>query len=161
MPFYASACRVKNQRICRSKKIWRQPPPCQCLLLTAADFTIVGVSPPWAGFSAVTDGGGPAPGGSLVPSGMAGTEVLYLLTLDGPIWPLSAPRQLQLRMTGAVPTSVTFTGGDLARSYTFRTDQADVAPPSTSDTWVWYSTFSQPGGGFLFTPGQTYCVCFN
>ena len=128
--------------------------------LTAADLS--GGNPVIrAGFSAGAPGG-PAAGGSLNPSGTTWTEVLLIVTLDGPVWPISAPRQLHLRVIGVhVPASITITGGDLSKSYTLKTDEADVKPPTTTDIWVWYSTFSQPGGGFLFTPGVTYTIIFN
>ena len=161
MPFYANACRVKNQRICRSRKIQRPPRGAPVgLLLTAADISPPGQGVLRTGFSN-GDSGGPPAGGSLVPSSIAGTDVLVVTTLDGPIWPQSAPRQLHLRLTGIIPTSVIFTGGDLTKSYTLRLDEADIAPPTTPNTWAWYKAFSQVGGGFLFTPNITYTIFFN
>ena len=165
MPFYANACRVKNQRICRSRKIWRPPPVAPTampggLLLTAADISPHGHEVLRTGFSN-GDSGGPPAGGSLVPPGIAGTDVLVVTTLDGPIWPQSAPRQLHLRLTGIIPTSVIFTGGDLTKSYTLRLGEADIEPPMTPNTWAWYKAFSKVGGGFLFTPNVTYTLFFN
>ena len=128
--------------------------------MTAADLS--GGSPaPIDGFSAGAPGG-PAAGGSLNPSGTTWTEVLLVLTHDGPVWPASGAKQLPLRAIGVhVPASITITGGDLSQSYTLKTNEADVKPPSTADIWIWYSTFSQPGSGFLFTPGVTYTLIFN
>ena len=131
--------------------------------LTAADLS--GGSPlQLDGFSSGALGG-PAAGGSLNPSGTTWTEVLGIRTLDGVVslpphgYP---PRQFALRIIGVhVPASITITGGDLSKSYTLKTDEADVKPPTAPDTWTWYTTFSQPGGGFLFTPGVTYTIIFN
>ena len=157
MGFYANACRVRNQRICSVKLPRRKSSSHITIKLTAADLPSGG--PTRAGFSA---GPSPPAGGSLDPPSISGIVISRLMTLDGPAFPASPPKQLQLLGTfSVVPTSVTFTGGDLTKSYNFRTNEADVKPPGVPDTWVWYSTFSQPGEGFLFTPGQIYTIIFN
>ena len=150
MGFYANACRVKNQRICSVKLPIRKFSPVT-IKLTAGDIP-GGTGVARAGFSA---GPFPPASGSLDPPSISGIVISRLLILDGPAFPGAAPKQLQLLGTfSVVPTSITFTGGDLTKSYNFRTNEADVKPPGVPDTWVWYSTFSQPGEGFLFTTGQ-------
>jgi len=157
MGFYANACRVKNQRICSVKLPIRKFSHVT-IKLTAGDIPS-GTGVARAGFSA---GPFPPASGSLDPPSISGIVISQLLILDGPAFPAAAPKQLQLLGTfSVVPTSVTFTGGDLTKSYNFRTNEADVKPPGVPDTWVWYSTFSQPGEGFLFTPGQIYTIIFN
>jgi len=157
MGFYANACRVKNQRICSVKLPIRKFSHVT-IKLTAGDIPS-GTGVPRAGFSA---GPFPPASRSLDPPSISGIVISQLLILDGPAFPAAAPKQLQLLGTfSVVPTSVTFTGGDLTKSYNFRTNEADVKPPGVPDTWVWYSTFSQPGEGFLFTPGQIYTIIFN
>lgn len=157
MGFYANACRVKNQRICSVKLPIRKFSHVT-IKLTAGDIP-GGTGVARAGFSA---GPFPPASGSLDPPSISGIVISRLLILDGPAFPAAAPKQLQLLGTfSVVPTSITFTGGDLTKSYNFRTNEADVKPPGVPDTWVWYSTFSQPGEGFLFTPGQIYTIIFN
>lgn len=158
MGFYANACRVRNQRICSVKLPLRTPSSQIIIKLTAGDIPSGGAA--LTGFS--TGLAGPPAGGSLDPSSIPGVAISYILTLDGPAFPAASPKQLQLGGSfNVVPTSVTFTGGDLTKSYTLRTNEADVKPPGVSDTWVWYTTFSQPGEGFLFTPGQIYTIIFK
>ena len=157
MGFYANACRVRNQRICSVKLPLRTPSSQIIIKLTAGDIPSGGAA--LTGFSV---GAGPPAAGSLDPASISGIVISWLTTLDGPAFPAASPKQLQLGGSfNVVPTSVTFTGGDLTKSYTLRTNEADVKPPGVSDTWVWYSAFSQPGEGFLFTPGQIYTIIFN
>ena len=144
MGFYANACRVKNQRICSVKLPIRKFSHVT-IKLTAGDIP-GGTGVARAGFSA---GPFPPASGSLDPPSISGIVISRLLLLDGPAFP------------GAAPPRRPFTGGDLTMSYNFRTNEADVKPPGVPDTWVWYSTFSQPGEGFLFTPGQIYTIIFN
>ena len=102
--------------------------------------------------------GGPNAGGSLVPTASSVTEIMGIW--DQPLPGPSPPPQIaiRLRMThpaSIVPTSYTFIGGDLSQSYTLRTDQAYIAPPTTTDIWVWANH------GFTLTIGQTYSIFLN
>ena len=147
---------VEYQRICSVKLPLRKSSSHITIKLTAGDLPSGGAA--LAGFS----GPFPPASGSLDPPSISGIVISRLTTLDGPAYPTPPPKQLQLLGTfSVVPTSVTFTGGDLTKSYTLRTNEADVKPPEVPNTWVWYSAFSQPGGGFLFTPGQIYTLIFK
>ena len=78
MPFYANACRVKNQRICSSQTRRKQPVSSQITLkLTAGDLGDSG-GDARAGFST---GAGPPPGGSLNPASISGMEISYIDTI--------------------------------------------------------------------------------
>jgi len=134
--------------------------PLQTSYSWSAQLTAAVLTGSLVGFSSGAPGG-PAAAGSLNPSSISWTEVLGIRTLDGNV-PPPPLRQFALRIIGVhVPASITITGGDLSKSYTLKTDEADVKPPTAPDTWTWYTTFSQPGGGFLFTPGVTYTIIFN
>ena len=102
--------------------------------------------------------GGPAPGGSLVPTGNDVTEIMGIWdqALPGP----SPPPQIAIRLNmtppaSIVPTSYTFVGGDLSQPYTLTTSQANISPPTTSDIWVWFNH------GFTLTIGQRYGIFLN
>ena len=150
MPFYANACRVKNQRICMNKK--KQP-----LVLYNGSYDGSGLR-----LTADNVPGGPAVGfiigppylsspvGSLVPSGTALTDVEMAYTIPPPIPPATLPpQQLILRVTGTPPTTLIVTGGDLHQSYTFKTNQAHH---QGVNVWSWFYN------GFVFTPGHTYTL---
>ena len=159
MPFYANACRVKNQRICPSKKL--QPLVLydrSGLRMVAALLTNHGALHDIVGFvGSGLKGLGPTydVAGSLTPSGAHGTEILGAYTHDLPPHPHMPPQQIHIGISGAIPTSFTFTGGDLPQPYTLKT--ADAGNPSVGSPAVWYWL----NHGFYLTPGVTYTLFIN
>ena len=94
--------------------------------------------------------------GSLIPSGAHGTEILGVYTHDLPPSPHVPPQQIHIGISGEVPTSFTFTGGDLAQPYTLKTADAHFTPdPPSPAVWPWLNQ------GFYFTIGQTYTIFLN
>jgi len=99
--------------------------------------------------------GGPSAGGSLVPTGTAMTEIMAVYDQDIPPPLQPPPPQIAIRLTGVLPTSFTFTGGDLSQSYTLMSDQADIHPLPSSTYVVWFNH------SFTLTIGQTYTLFLN
>ena len=151
MPFYANACRVKNSRICMNKN---KSDLIGDVRLTAAllpsGSTVIGYSNGLIG--------GPPAGGSLVSPASSVTEIIGIW--DQPFPGPTPPPQITIRLNmtspaSIVPTSYTFTGGDLSQPYTLTTSQANISPPTTSDMWVWFNH------GFALTVGQSYDIFLN
>jgi hypothetical protein len=92
--------------------------------------------------------------GSLTPSSIYGTRILGVWTLDLPPGGVP-PLQLHIGISGVIPTSITFTGGDLAKSYTVSTADPHFIPSGNPAIWVWLNN------GFYLTPGVTYTVFIN
>jgi len=159
MPFYANACRVKNQRICTRKKT--QPLVlydrsglslgAETLTGHGADYDIVG----YVGSGLAPLGPDYDVAGSLTPSGAHGTEILGVYTHDLLPHPHVPPQQIHIGISGATPTSFTFTGGDLPQPYTLKTADATYIPPSNPAVWPWLNQ------GFYLTPGVTYTLFVN
>ena len=93
--------------------------------------------------------------GSLTPSSIYGTRILGLWTVDLPPSPHVPPQQMAIAMSGDIPTSFTFTGGDLTKSYTLKTAEAHSIPSGNPAVWPWLNQ------GFILTPGVTYTVFIN
>ena len=92
-------------------------------------------------------------GGSLTPSSAHGTEILGVYTHLLPPHPHMPPQQIHIGISGKLPTSFTFVGGDLGAytSYTLKTADAHYKPDIPS-VWPWLNQ------GFDLTPGVTYTV---
>ena len=90
--------------------------------------------------------------GSLIPTGAHGTEILGIYTHDLAPSPAMPPQQIHIGIAGITPHTITFSGGDLARSYTVKRPDATYTPPSNPAVWPWLDQ------GFVFTPGVTYTV---
>jgi hypothetical protein len=90
--------------------------------------------------------------GSLIPSGTQETEILGIYTHNIPPSPAVPPQQIHIGIAGVTPSTITFTGGDLTRSYTVKRPEAHYTPPSNPAVWPWLNQ------GFDFTPGVTYTM---
>ena len=135
------------------------PPVREGLRLTAALLTNHGALYDIVGFvgsALVSLGPSYDVAGSLTPSGAHGTEILGAYTHDLPPHPHVPPQQIHIGISGEVPTSFTFTGGDLAQPYTLKTADAHITPdPASPAVWPWLNH------GFYMTPGVTYTLFIN
>ena len=129
------------------------------LQLVAALFDNIGQPYDIVGFSGtglIALGPTYPPTGSLTPSSAYGTRILGIYTHDLPMGPSTGmPQQIHIAMSGAIPTSFTFTGGDLTKSYTLKTADAYYAPSANPAIWYWLNQ------GFYFRPGVVYNVFIN
>ena len=128
------------------------------LHLVAALFDIVGPDHDLVGYSSgppleVVGPEYPA-AGSLTPSSRNGTTILGVWTHDLPPHQ-TPPQQINIALSGVIPTSITFTGGDLDRSYTLKTSEANYAPTTNPAIWNWLNQ------GFYLTPGVGYTIFFD
>ena len=153
MPYFANACRVKNQRICQGKR-----PPKFVTTLVARVVSGAGTASPLIGYSDGSRTGGSI-GGELDPTSFNNTQINAIMTTGTPPPPTNT-KQLQLYYTGNKPLSLTITGGDLTAPYTLNCAQAS-SPANNLLVWVGADYPDMPNPSNLFAVDTTYTVTFR